>query len=324
MQSREQEAFLRSKYRGAMLGAAIGDALGAPFEGRGEIRSVAEFRGLLDNPGPMRYTDDTHMTLGVAESLLECRGFDGGHMMVTFIRNYRAEPWRGYGASPPYVFELVERGVPMEEAATSLFDGEGSLGNGAAMRVAPVALFAFPDEVTVDELARRTAELTHRHPLGVEGASLQARALAVLLAKDPAEPWNTVAFIGHLKERTTRPEYGELLETIATLPLTSDLETVAWKLGRGVEAHRSVGTALFLFLRNRRSFVDTVLEAIAIGGDTDTLASLSGALSGSYLGEKAIPELWKESLEGVDTILCLADQLFLYNRRSQIPHFSNP
>ncbi len=95
----EEGGGLRSRFRGALLGVAVGDAIGAPFEGE-----VSAFPGSLERLGepdsPLRYTDDTHMTLGVAESLVQRRGFDGAHMAAVFARNYAQEPWRGYGAGP--------------------------------------------------------------------------------------------------------------------------------------------------------------------------------------------------------------------------------
>ena len=100
----------QGKFRGALLGVAVGDALGAPFEGSFQIDDVA-LKRLAHDPGRMWYTDDTHMTLGVAESLVERRGFDGGHMAAVFARHFAAEPWRGYGAGPPQLFALLQQGI---------------------------------------------------------------------------------------------------------------------------------------------------------------------------------------------------------------------
>ncbi len=78
-----------SKFVGSLVGTGIGDSLGAGSEGFFVGHEVREIGG--------RYTDDTHMTIGVAESLIESKGFDGAHMIKTFIKNYEAEPWWGYG-----------------------------------------------------------------------------------------------------------------------------------------------------------------------------------------------------------------------------------
>ena len=87
---------LKSKFLGSLIGTGVGDALGAPFEGWHKVRfeeieAVAERRQILS------YTDDTHMMIGVAESLVRTKGFDGEDMANNFVRNYKLEPFRGYG-----------------------------------------------------------------------------------------------------------------------------------------------------------------------------------------------------------------------------------
>ena len=82
---------LRSKFLGCLLGVALGDALGACQEGRA-MSQEGEIEYLADKLGWLTYTDDTHMTIGVAESLVDSKGFSGEHMVQTFIRNYEAEP----------------------------------------------------------------------------------------------------------------------------------------------------------------------------------------------------------------------------------------
>ncbi|MFQ5758844.1 MAG: ADP-ribosylglycohydrolase family protein, partial [Candidatus Bathyarchaeia archaeon] len=125
---------LRSKFVGCLVGSAVGDALGSSFEGSWAPEVKPEnFSG--------QWTDDTHMMIGVAESLIENEAFNGRHMAETFIKNYEREPWRGYGLGPPRVFGWIKSGVPWNEAAKRLYGGAGSYGNGAAMRVAPVGVF---------------------------------------------------------------------------------------------------------------------------------------------------------------------------------------
>jgi ADP-ribosylglycohydrolase len=82
------------------------------------------------------------------------------------------------------------------------------------------------------------------------------------------------------------------------------------RLGNGIEAHHSVPLALYAFLENLRSFPDCLLYAIRAGGDTDTIASMAGALSGAYLGEDAIPSSWKLRMEAADYLCRLADSIF--------------
>ena len=91
-----------SKFIGSMVGVAVGDSLGARFEGTFGIQEVKEI-------GP-RYTDDTAMTIGVAESLIEHKGFNYWHMAERFIQNYEREPWRRYGSGPPRIFRMMQSG----------------------------------------------------------------------------------------------------------------------------------------------------------------------------------------------------------------------
>ena len=164
---------LRDRYRGAMLGTLVGDAFGARFEGW-DIVVRADVDRWLAATDTLHFTDDTHMTIGLAESLLACGGFDGAHMTDTFARHFHAEPWRGYGPGPPQIFATVEQGVPWNQAAASMFRGTGSFGNGSAMRAAPAALFAYPDLAGIADLARQTSTTTHTHLLGIDGAVFQA------------------------------------------------------------------------------------------------------------------------------------------------------
>jgi poly(ADP-ribose) glycohydrolase ARH3 len=126
--------------RGALLGTALGDAIGAPFEGRRRVDD-REVAALLAAGTPLRWTDDTHMMLGLADALTDRGGVvDERHLGDTFAARYREEPWRGYGGGPPRVFAMAARGTPYRQAAAALFGGGGSFGNGAAMRCVPAAL----------------------------------------------------------------------------------------------------------------------------------------------------------------------------------------
>ena len=170
---------LKLKFLGCLVGMAIGDALGARREGRGMSRSE-DIVSLAEKLEQLIYTDDTHMTIGIAESLIENKGFDGEHMAQTFIRNYEAELWRGYGPGPPIIFGMIKSGEAWYSAANRLYRG-GSFGNGSAMRVAPVGLLYSRNLEKLREIAYQSSSITHSHELGKEGAALQACAVALAL-----------------------------------------------------------------------------------------------------------------------------------------------
>ncbi len=299
---------LQAKFRGALLASAVGDALGAPFEGGGAMPQAAALQWGADGFS-FCYTDDTHMTLGVAESLVERGGFDGPHMAQVFVRNYTAEPWRGYGAGPPRVFRALADGAAWDAASAALFNGVGSYGNGAAMRIAPAALVAFRQLEHVASLAHNISIITHRHPLGIEGAVLQACAIAVLIQQPVDRPLDAAAFIEALRPYVHDPVFVSKLDRVLALLPHGTLDQVCTQLGTGIAAHESVPTALYAFLRSPQSFSEAVTYAISLGGDTDTIAAMTGALVGAYQGETAIPEVAREQVEGSTTITALADAL---------------
>ena len=282
---------LKEKFLGCLLGAALGDALGASFEGRRshQIR-------LLPMQRPLRYTDDTHMMVGVAESLTACRGFDGQHMAWTFIHNFEREPWRGYGPGPPQVFRLIRSGEPWDRASELIYPS-GSLGNGAAMRVAPVGLLYFNDPSRLREVAYLSSQITHAHPLGKEGAALQSYAVALATRSDPSSPLDREIFLQQLSRFCQGEVYQRKLEKVKRLLKDASEEQVVLELGHGVEAPNSVPTAIYCFLRFPDYFKEAVSFAISLGGDTDTIGSMTGALSGARLGSGSIPECWKTRLE---------------------------
>ncbi|MEM1658036.1 MAG: ADP-ribosylglycohydrolase family protein [Candidatus Jordarchaeales archaeon] len=297
-----------------MLGTGVGDAVGRPLEGGPPL--LVEEEPYFDG----RYTDDTEMMIGVAESLIEVGGFDGEHMAKTFVKNYDPELdrlVRGYGAGPPMVFRMIERGERWDVAGRRLFGGEGSFGNGAAMRVAPVGLLYFDDPEELRVIAEKSSLITHAHPLGIEGAVVQAYAVSLAVkAKPPSlDPRD---FLETLEAFTREEVYREALRNaVRLLERAADKREVVSVLGNGIEAFRSVPTAVYCFAANTGSFRKAVLYAVSLGGDTDTIGAMTGAISGAYHGEEGIPREWVRKLENSEYIALLADKLFELKLKKQ-------
>lgn len=302
-------ATLVDRARGALLGTAIGDGLGAPFEGWAHVPEDA-LQALERSDELLRWTDDTHMTIAVAESLIACRGFDGADLAERFVAAYEREPWRGYGAGPPQVFAAIRAGAAWDEPARELFGGSGSFGNGGAMRAAPAGVWASTDVRSAAALARRCAAITHTHELGLQGAALQAAAVAWLMSADVRPGWSGQdALVGDLGAVVPAGPFQAQLDALADLPADATAEVAAQRLGNGIAALESVPAALWAFLRHPTSFADAVHVAVRMGGDTDTIAALAGALSGAALGAGAIPRAWVARVEAGDRLLALADEL---------------
>lgn len=299
--SLEDPGLMQDRFRGSLLGLALGDALGAPFEGAG-FAGVEQVRTAAGRTPLLSYTDDTHMAIGTAESLVTCRAFDGRHMAERFIDNFDQEPWRGYGPGPPRIFKKIKAGAPWDRVAEDIYPG-GSFGNGSAMRVAPVGLFFYRDLDKLVSAARLQSQITHTHPLGKEGAVLQALAVA-LAAAGPTLSAQDI--LKQLKAKITEEVYHHKLADVEALLNTADAKEIAARLGNGVEAFNSVPAAICCFLRHPDSYEKAVVEAVSLGGDADTIACMTGAISGARLGIEPIPEEWLVKLENRDYIEKLA------------------
>jgi poly(ADP-ribose) glycohydrolase ARH3 len=298
------------RFRGCMLGLAVGDALGSPFEGidgYGIYKTFGVAINIVRNPpvdGSLEYTDDTEMMIGLAEALLESGRVDEDVLMAAFARNFDVR--RGYGAGAKQIIATAQTGGDWRRKSQELFPN-GSFGNGAAMRVAPIGLLFQHDLDRVEREAVLSAQVTHRHPLGIDGA--RTIALAVAMAAQP-EAFDRSAFIAEIYARATTMEFQEAIEKVALAG--TDFSPLS--LGHGVEAHRSAITAVAIFDQNRDSYEETLSGALRVGGDTDTIAAMAGAISGARLGHAAIPTHLLERLEngtrGRDYIDDLARRMF--------------
>lgn len=308
----------RDHFVGALMGTFVGDALGMPLEGwswqrirqqYGEVREMLPAR-----LGAGTYTDDTVLMIALAESLLAHEGRVVPKDLVQwFLSAYDVR--RGFGAGMHRLCRLWQEGVPWQEASSSLFK-EGSYGNGAAMRVAPVGVLYHDDLPKVAEVARAQARVTHAHILGQEGAALQALAVALAL-RMAGEPLDREEFLAELE--ASLPASGEtyrraLMQAGELWDHWDDQDRVVRRLGNGTAAHRSVPTAIFAFLTFWHSFEAAVVYAVSLGGDTDTLGAMTGAIAGAYHGVEAIPRRWWEALEnegkGRDYVVGLGESLY--------------
>ena len=286
---------LLSKFLGSIIGTAVGDVLGAPFEGSEKVQVKTIYSVAEDQP-ILTYTDDTHMMIGVAESLIAKKGFDAAHMSKVFSKNYFNDPYRGYGQGPPQIFKKINAGTLWEKAAEEIYPG-GSYGNGSAMRIAPIGLYYYDDLQNLKDAAFQSSQITHAHILGKEGAMMQAYSVALAVSQLSKSSFSPKSFLKKLQSMVYQDIYKEKLGIIENLLNTDDKKRVISELGNGIEAFNSVPTAIFSFLSHPKSFEDAVVYAVSLGGDTDTIGAMTGAISGAFLGIEAIPQKWRDKIE---------------------------
>lgn len=292
-----------SRFVGCIVGSAMGDALGASFEGSLSVSSSQDihFGG--------RWTDDTHMMIGMAESLIANKGFSADHMAQTFMSNWEKQPWRGYGPGPPRIFKMMKLGVPWQDAAKQLYDGTGSYGNGAAMRVAPIGILYHNDKEKLRETAIMSAEITHTHKLGKEGAAIQAYAVSLALQTE-TNTLNPETFLEKIIDFTKNESYKAKLKKAKHLLPIQEKREITRQLGNSIEALNSVPTAIYCFAKNHQDYTKAVSYAVSLGGDTDTIGAMTGAISGAFHGQEKLPPTWKQKLEKSEYLSDLAQKLW--------------
>jgi poly(ADP-ribose) glycohydrolase ARH3 len=296
--------------RGALLGTFVGDALGMPFEGAAPA-DVPERLEMLDaRLGRGTYTDDTQMAIVLAESLLDCGGVDAEALGCAFARAH--DPRRGYGSGTTEVLDGVRRGIHPHEAARSAFGGEGSQGNGAAMRVAPVAVLYGDDVAALSEAARASARVTHAHPLAIDAALAQAAAIAAALDGGPS----LEAALGAATTAELSSRLGKARELLGARPEPAELAAALGNSSRGCD---SVPAAIYAATA-QEDVEEAISFAARCGGDTDTIAAMAGAIAAARRGASAIPARWLEALErgpkGRDHVERLADRLVAARRQA--------
>jgi poly(ADP-ribose) glycohydrolase ARH3 len=304
---------LLDNFLGSAMGTFVGDALGEPVEGWPHRAIYSRF-GLLDKlvRGEGRYTDDTQMMIGVLETLVENGGFDPAVCARKFQENF--DPTRGYGRRIFGVMERIRQGISWDQVGTDSF------GNGGAMRIAPIGCFCYHDLQAIKDNAILSARITHNHPEGLAGAAAQATAVGLALQHSlSSEPIEPDKFVDKITSQVIDIDRGFAgsVEGIKSLPKGSVLEMIGAIAGRyklSLRAIESVPAAIGAFVLTD-SFRDALVLAVNLGGDTDTIGAMAGAIAGAYYGYGQIPKVWLKPLEnaakGRDYVINCVKQIVL-------------
>ncbi len=279
----------------ALAGLSVGDAFGERFfihpdvvEGIIASRAVPR--------APWTWTDDTAMALSVVDVLDAHGAIDRDALALAFARRYEAQPTRGYGGTAHGILQAIGRGISWRDAAASVFDGEGSMGNGAAMRVAPLGAYFADDLDAVVEHATRSAEPTHAHPDGKAGAIAVAvgAALATRRGDSALEP---TAWLRAVHSRTPRGATSDGIAKAIDLPLSYDVRTAVAALGNGslVISSDTVPLSLWCAARHMTDYEEALWTTASALGDRDTTCAIVGGIVA--LSTERVPETWLAARE---------------------------
>lgn len=311
---------MKDRFHGCLLGCAVGDALGAPFEGYWDHqlpRPAALLRGFAEVEGFPRgqYTDDTQLTLATVESIVR-----RGDLEPADVAHSIASLWKHDSVIGP--------GGACTRAATTFLKTRdwttcgapvGQAGNGTAMRTAALGLFFMRDHERLPAAVADISRITHQDPRSVAGGVAIAKAAQLLATGEQLEA------AGFCREvaAAMRPYETTFADLVEELPsrLEEDRDTalhsIAWAGSARPEFSRPVITpfvvptvlaALWSILKEPLSWKAAVAEAIGLGGDVDTLGAIVGALAGVKLGASAIPAHLASEVLDSERIKVLASQ----------------
>jgi ADP-ribosylglycohydrolase len=253
-------------------GLSVGDALGAQFFMVG--RSLPDLVAGKPPRGPWEWTDDTEMACNLVAELRDHGDIDQNRLAATFAD--RCEPYRGYGAGAFTILRKIRQGTPWKEAAGSAFDGQGSCGNGAAMRIAPLGAYFADDPKTLTEKAIHASEVTHQHPEGIAGgvAVAHAAAIAAKARLTGTRPDLLGGVLDHLEGNSFVRKGIEKARKIGTA------EEAAYVLGNGsrVTAQDTVPFTLWVAAHHLDDYRNAITTCVRAGGDVDTTAAIVGGI----------------------------------------------
>ena len=281
----------------SLMGLSTGDAFGEQF-----FRFVAQEERLITTrtapPGPWAYTDDTEMALAVVAMLRRLGGIEQDRLALDFAQGY--DPSRGYGPAMHRVLGALGAGQPWRDVTRREFSGQGSWGNGAAMRVGPLGAYFAGDLDAVVEQARLSAEVTHAHPEAIAGAI--AVAVAASLAWTGREAHSLpgrAEFLERLLPFVPESDVRSRLRKARDLPGDASVPFAVSVLGNGMglSAPDTVPFALWCAGERLDDFEGALWLALSGGGDRDTLCAIVGSIVVLVTGAERIPASWLAARE---------------------------
>ncbi len=286
---------IRDRARGCILGGAIGDAMGGPFE-----RQRAPLR--YHEHSNWAISDDSQLTLATCESIIETRTVSPEHIAARFVHWYRARRITGMGSSILKSLRDLDAGTHWALAGAK---GEMAAGNGAAMRIAPLAFHLDPLKTNERQIIRDVCRITHHN----EEAYVGALAIAIAIRSLALGQSGPINLFDVVLQALPDSRVRDRIVALSTLQGDPSVADVGGEFGASGYVVDSLPLALYAARAIGQAPLHEVLRnAIEAGGDTDTIASMTGQIAGSWLGVSGIPRELIESLPSVAYIERVADE----------------
>lgn len=281
-------------------GLSVGDGFGQCFfTSTHIIEQWVQHR--ISPPPPWVVTDDTVMALSIVRSLKRRGRIEQDTLAKAFAAEFVREPERGYGGMAQQILWAISEGMSWKAVARRAFGGQGSCGNGGAMRSAPIGAYFADNYDRVVAEAKASAEVTHAHPDGKTGAVAVALAAAWMVREGKPAAQAGHALIEFVLEHLPQTETYYRLMKALDVPFASSPKTAASILGNGskVIASDTVPFCLWCAARHADSYADALWATVAGLGDRDTTCAIVGGIVASGKGRESIPSEWLEAREPI-------------------------
>ena len=275
--------------RVVLEGLSVGDAFGSFFEFNAAMVRLIEERKLP--PTPWHYTDDTNMALSLFQVLRQHGEIDQDSLVASFVEHF--DPMRGYGVGVRTMISRIGQGEGWRDVAQEMFWGEGSFGNGGAMRIAPVGAYFADDLDKVVEQAVLATEVTHTHAEGIAGAVAIAVATACAIGFGEQPP-SQQEFLDQVLAHVPVGEVHEGISRARDLADDTSIDEAAATLGNGsrVSAQDTVPLVLWCAAGSLGDYQEAIWQTASALGDVDTTCAMVGAIVAAHAGVDSIPLEW--------------------------------
>lgn len=282
----------------SLTGTSIGDAFGESFFGDEDLmKSYIQQRIIPESS--LDFTDDTIMAIAVFKSLGKFGVINQKFLAEEFTKNYYLDTKRGYGPSMHQYFRAIKSGQNWKEVSYSKFEGQGSMGNGGAMRASVIGAYFYDDLDQLKINAELSCEVTHANKEAIEGTKAIALAAAFTVQeKLGIEIFDQQNFIQRIQDELSDSDMKSKLNKALYLDGNPSIELLIKTLGNGIKmtAQDTVPLVIWMLSRYRNNFEECLWNTVSALGDRDKTCAIAAGISILCCNENSIPD-WTENIE---------------------------
>ncbi|MET7457751.1 ADP-ribosylglycohydrolase family protein [Streptomyces sp. NPDC005574] len=282
-------------------GLVMGDAFGDSWFTRSDECAEELWAARNLRPAPWLWTDDSAMAFVLFAHLMAHGEIRPDDLAREFAAEYERDPGRKYGPSMHGVLRRIGEGEDWQAVTAGQFGGQGSYGNGAAMRVAPLGAWFRDDLTAAREQARLSALTTHAHPEAVAGAVAVAVAAALAASSEGHLAPPRTEFLREVASHVPDSDVRSGLLVAATFPERTSVRHAASVLGSGtlISAPDTVPFALWSAAGQLDDLCEVLWQTVAGWGDRDTTCAIAGGIVAARTGTEEVPAAWREARENI-------------------------